>query len=124
MTRRQRLATVFEVFHERGCALLEQLWEGLSGIPGVRLFGPPPSAPRTPTLSLDRREDSRPPRSPSGWLGEGSSPLTATSTPRPWPSGSARLDDGLVRIGCACYTTENEVDRVIESLRAIARGHD
>ena len=52
MTRRQRLASVFGVLHERGCALLEQLWDGLSGIPGVRLFGPPPSAPRTPTVSL------------------------------------------------------------------------
>ena len=34
--------------------------------------------------------------------------------------GQAR--DGLVRLGCACYTTEDEVDRVVESLRAIARG--
>jgi selenocysteine lyase/cysteine desulfurase len=32
--------------------------------------------------------------------------------------------DGLVRLGCACYTTENEVDRVVESLRAIAQDHD
>ena len=34
MTRRQRLATVFDVLHERGCALLEQLWEGLGRIAG------------------------------------------------------------------------------------------
>ena len=32
--------------------------------------------------------------------------------------------DGLVRLGCACYTTENEVDRAVESLRAIAQGQD
>ena len=36
--------------------------------------------------------------------------------------GQAR--DGLVRLGCACYTSEDEVDRVVESLRAIARSHD
>lgn len=31
-------------------------------------------------------------------------------------------NDGLVRLGCACYTTEEEVARVIEAMRAIARG--
>jgi selenocysteine lyase/cysteine desulfurase len=31
-------------------------------------------------------------------------------------------DHGLVRLGCACYTTEEEVARVIERVRAIARG--
>jgi selenocysteine lyase/cysteine desulfurase len=27
------------------------------------------------------------------------------------------LKDGLVRAGCACYTTEDEVDRLIEGVR-------
>ena len=123
MTRRQRLATVFEVLHERGCALLEQLWEGLDRTPGVRLFGPPPSAPRTPTLALIVE------RLPAaevalrlarrGIFASHGNFYAQTVTER---LGQAR--DGLVRIGCACYTTEDEVDRVIESLRAIARGHD
>ena len=43
---------VFEAFHERGTALLKQLWDGLSEIEGVKLYGPPPSAPRTPTLAF------------------------------------------------------------------------
>jgi selenocysteine lyase/cysteine desulfurase len=30
-------------------------------------------------------------------------------------------NEGLVRVGCACYTTAEEVDRVIEAVRAIAR---
>ena len=29
-------------------------------------------------------------------------------------------DDGLVRIGCACYTTDDEVARVIEAVLDIA----
>jgi selenocysteine lyase/cysteine desulfurase len=29
--------------------------------------------------------------------------------------------EGLVRAGCACYTTEAEVDRLIEAVRAIGR---
>jgi selenocysteine lyase/cysteine desulfurase len=28
--------------------------------------------------------------------------------------------DGLVRAGCACYTTEEEVDRLVEGVREIA----
>ena len=28
------------------------MWHGLASLPGVRLFGPPPGRPRTPTLSF------------------------------------------------------------------------
>ena len=31
-------------------------------------------------------------------------------------------NDGLVRPGCACYTTEEEVERLIDGVRRIARG--
>ena len=30
--------------------------------------------------------------------------------------------DGVVRVGCSCYTTEEEVDRVVEGVKEIARG--
>jgi selenocysteine lyase/cysteine desulfurase len=30
------------------------------------------------------------------------------------------LKDGLVRAGCACYTTEDEVDRLIEGVRKLS----
>jgi len=123
MTRRQRLATVFQALHTRGCALLERLWEGCGCIPGVRLFGPPPGAPRTPTIALvvanvpatevairlARR----------GIFASHGDFYAQTVAER---LGQAR--DGLLRLGCACYTTENEVDRVVESLRAIAQGHE
>jgi selenocysteine lyase/cysteine desulfurase len=29
------------------------------------------------------------------------------------------LTDGLVRAGCACYTTEEEVERLIEGVREL-----
>lgn len=29
-------------------------------------------------------------------------------------------DGGLVRAGCACYTTEDEVDRLLEGVRKLA----
>ena len=30
--------------------------------------------------------------------------------------------EGLVRVGCACYTSDEEIDRLIEAVRAIALG--
>ena len=27
--------------------------------------------------------------------------------------------EGLVRVGCACYTTEGEIERLLEGVRAI-----
>lgn len=50
--RRSRLRRVFEELHERGQALTERLWSGLVAIDRVRVFGPPPSRPRTPTVSF------------------------------------------------------------------------
>jgi selenocysteine lyase/cysteine desulfurase len=30
------------------------------------------------------------------------------------------VPDGVVRVGCSCYTTESEIDRLIEGVRKIA----
>jgi selenocysteine lyase/cysteine desulfurase len=32
-----------------------------------------------------------------------------------------RLTEGLVRAGCACYTTEEEVDRLVEGVELLSR---
>jgi selenocysteine lyase/cysteine desulfurase len=31
------------------------------------------------------------------------------------------VPDGLLRVGCSCYTTESEVDRLIEGVRALRK---
>jgi selenocysteine lyase/cysteine desulfurase len=31
------------------------------------------------------------------------------------------LPDGLVRAGCACYTTQEEVDRLVDGVRGLSR---
>ena len=38
--------------HARGQRQVTRLWEGLGAIPGVTIYGPPPSRPRTSTLSF------------------------------------------------------------------------
>ena len=113
---------MFGTLHERGCTLLEQLWDGLSGIPEVRLFGPPPSAPRTPTVSLVVSGI------PSSELAAGLARrgIFASHGNFYAQTVAERLgqsDEGLLRLGCACYTDEDEVKRVVEGVRLIAGGH-
>jgi cysteine desulfurase family protein (TIGR01976 family) len=118
-SRRERLARSYAALHARGEALLRQLWDGLSRIEGVRLYGPPPGRPRTPTLSFTVRDV------PSRGVAE---QLTASgvfvsngdfyATTVVERLGHAR--DGLVRAGCACYTTAEEVERLVEGVAAIA----
>jgi cysteine desulfurase family protein (TIGR01976 family) len=119
-SRRVRLQTVFDAFHERGSALLKQLWEGLVGIKGVKLFGPPPSAPRTPTLAFTvagrQAAEVSQLLANRGIFASHGNFYALTVVER-----LGLADDGLVRLGCACYTTDEEVARVIEAVGAIAR---
>ncbi len=51
-TRRTSLAATFHELHARGSVLLKQAWEGLTAIKKVRVYGPTPDMPRTPTLAF------------------------------------------------------------------------
>ena len=118
-SRRDKLKATFDALHARGRVLLERAWTGLSSIPRVRLYGPAPDQPRVPTLSFV--VEGAPSESVVRRLAERAVFAThgdfyaATVVER---LGHAR--DGLVRAGCACYTTDDEVDRLIEGVRDIA----
>jgi cysteine desulfurase family protein (TIGR01976 family) len=119
-TRRARLAAAFDALHARGQALVERLWSGLREIPGVTLYGPPPSEPRTPTVSFTVRgapseQVARALAERAVFVSHGDFyALTAVAR-----LGQAR--DGVVRAGCVCYTTADEVDRLLDGVRALAR---
>jgi selenocysteine lyase/cysteine desulfurase len=117
-TRRDRLRTVFDVLHERGAALVERLWQGLSEIDGVHLYGPPPAEPRTPTVSFtvgDLPSEAVCRRLAGAAIFASHGDFYATTAiERLGQSGP-----GLVRIGCACYTTEEEIDRLLAAVRVI-----
>src|SRR5213596_3273062 len=51
-TWRERLELAFSQLHERGKALIEQLWNGLQEMNRVRVFGPTPDKARTPTIAF------------------------------------------------------------------------
>jgi cysteine desulfurase family protein (TIGR01976 family) len=119
LPRRERLALVSRALAERGDKLLRQLWEGLRAIPGVELYGLPPGGPRTPTVSFTRAGATA--TEIAAALGEqgifvSSGDFYATTVAR--VLGHER--DGLVRVGCAAYTTAEEIERLLEALRTLS----
>jgi len=114
--RRERLARSYAALHDMGMELVTMLWDELSRMSRVRLYGPPLSEPRTPTI---------------GFTIDG---MTAEQVVRALVERGLFLSHGdfyaatvierlgveaLVRAGCACYTTREEVERLIEGVREI-----
>ena len=119
-SRRSRLAASYAELHQRSATLTERLWNGLASINGVRLYGPPPDLPRTPTVSFTvngvaSTEVSRKLAARGLFLSHGDF-YAATVVER-----LGLGEEGLVRAGCACYTSEKEIDRLIEGVSEIAQ---
>ncbi len=119
-TRRERLATAFAALDERSNQLVRQLWDGLDEIESVKLYGPPPGEVRTPTVGFTvagvlSAEVARRLADDAVFVSNGD--FYATTAVERLGLG----DDGLVRAGCACYTTEEEVERLIDGVRVIAQ---
>jgi len=110
---RERLRNVFHETHARNTVLFTRLWNALSSMPRVTLYGPPPDATRTPTLSFTI---------------DG---CTSTDAARRFVEKGLFLShgdfyaytivqrlgvEGLIRAGCAIYTTEDEIDRLIDAV--------
>lgn len=120
-SRRARLAQVMTTLQNRGDALFAYLWEHLARIDGVTLYGPPPGTPRTATLSFRVRghisEEVARALAPRGvYVSHGD--FYATTVAR--KLGFA--DEGFVRAGCACYTTLDEIERLVDGVRALSHG--
>jgi cysteine desulfurase family protein (TIGR01976 family) len=119
-TRREKLRNAFAALHARGGALFKQMWDGLRSIEGITLYGPEPTAPRTPTVSFTLKD------LPSieitqklverGVFTSHGDFYAQTVVER-----LGKLEQGLLRAGCACYTNEEEVARLIEGVRDIAK---
>jgi selenocysteine lyase/cysteine desulfurase len=98
---------------------VNRLWRGLESIDGVRLYGPHSDQRRTPTVAFTVKDE--PADTVARWLGErgifvSSGDFYATTVVQ-----RLGLTEGLVRAGCACYTTEEEVDRLIDAVRELRR---
>jgi selenocysteine lyase/cysteine desulfurase len=98
--------------------LFTRLWNALSSMPRVTLYGPPPDSARTPTL---------------GFTIDG---CTSTDAARQFAEKGLFLShgdfyaytivqrlgvEGLIRAGCAIYTTQEEIDRLIDAVDKISK---
>ncbi len=118
-TRRERLRGAFDALHAHGSSLFARLWEGLGAIDGVTLYGPPPGAPRTPTVAFTvRGHDSEAVTCALASRGVFTSHGDFYATTVVERLGLAR--EGLVRAGAACYTIADEVDRLVEGVREVS----
>ena len=119
-TRRERLARAFDALHRRGEVLFNQLWEGLIAIDGVTMYGPPPHTPRTPTVSFTLRGHSTTAVA-RHLVGHGVYASNGDFYAKTVADRLGRGDDGFVRAGAACYTSADEVDRLVAGVREMAR---
>ena len=118
-SRRDRLVTVFGELHRRQREMFDVMWEGLSNIDGVTVYGPPPGSPRTSTVSFTvaghQSDDVARKLAERGlFLSDGDFyALTVVE----------RLGvGGLVRAGLTCYSTMEEVERLLDALRWLTGG--
>jgi cysteine desulfurase family protein (TIGR01976 family) len=118
-TRRERLGRAYAALHDEGERFSRLLWDGLSSIARVRLYGPPPPLPRTPTFafSIEGRDDEEVVRALAArGLFASHGDFYALTAVRELGAPFC----SVVRAGCACYTTDDEVRRLIEAVRGIA----
>ena len=118
LNRRELLQSAFAGLRAHSAPQVKRLWEELSKINGVRLYGPPPDVKRTPTISFVIKD------------------VTSTNVARRLAERGLfashgdfyaqtvieRLGlapEGLVRVGCACYTSDEEIERLIEAVGEI-----
>jgi len=111
--RREALAAVFGELHHRGQSLFRRLWDGLGAIRGVTRYGPGLDRPRTTTLAFTvagRTAEAVALHLAARGLFLSHGDFYAASVVE-------KLGvEALVRAGIACYTSEGEVDRLIEGV--------
>ena len=118
--RRERLRAVFAELDRRGAALVQRLLDGLAATPGVRIFGPRSPSARTPTVAFtlgDRHPDAVADALAEEAVFLSTGDFYATSVVRRYGLASR---GGLVRAGCAAYTTADEVDRLLAGVARLA----
>jgi len=114
-TRRERLARSYGLLHDEGRRFAQMLWDGLSSMPRVTLYGPPPDRPRTPTVAftVGRMSSTDVVRALAN---EGVYASHGDFYAETVIERIGLGPEGVVRAGCACYTTDAEVERLLSGL--------
>jgi cysteine desulfurase family protein (TIGR01976 family) len=117
-SRRERLERTFAALHRRGQELVERMWTGLGELPGVTRYGPPPGRPRTPTVSFTVAGRSSQ-QVATALAAEGVFVSNGDFYATTVVERLGLTAEGLVRAGCACYTTADEVDRLLAGVERV-----
>ena len=119
-SRREKLQNTFHEIHSRKMELIKLLWNGLLSIDGVRIYGQPPEGSRTPTIAFSLRninsEEISEKLVERGVFTSNGDFYASTVVEK-----LGLTEQGLVRIGCACYSTQEEIERLIEGVEMIAK---
>jgi selenocysteine lyase/cysteine desulfurase len=113
--RRARLTDAFSKLHVQAHRQVTRLWDALGAMPRLRRFGLPPNRPRTPTVGF--AIDGMSPAEAAVRLADDALFLShgdfyaLTVIER-----LGRAPDGLLRAGCACYTSDEDVERLIDAV--------
>ena len=90
----------------------------MGAIPGVTRHGPPPSRPRTPTLSFTIKgltpENAARALAKQGLFVSHGDYYASTVVER-----LGLQPDGMIRVGCSCYTDEDEIERLIAAVATL-----
>jgi cysteine desulfurase family protein (TIGR01976 family) len=116
---RDRLAAAYLALHQRTRKQFGHVWSVLGTMPGVTRYGPPADAARTPTAAFTVRG------------------VTSTDAARRLADLGLFLShgdfyahtvverlglqpEGLIRAGCACYTSDDEIERLVAGVHVLA----
>ena len=117
-TRRDALQSAFAGLRAHSSPQVRNLWDSLARIDGVRLYGPPPDLERTPTVSfiIKNVASTKVARhlAERGLFVSHGDFYAQTVIER-----LGLAPEGLVRVGCACYTSDEEIDRLIDAVKEI-----
>lgn len=117
-TRREKLQNSYAEIHSRKKELFKMLWNGLGETGGVTLFGQNPAAKRTPTIAFTVKGFDA--RNVTEKLAERG---VFTSHGDFYASTVVKKlglqNQGLVRAGIACYTSADDIERLIEGVKIL-----
>jgi selenocysteine lyase/cysteine desulfurase len=117
---RAQIVHAMTALHAREQLLFARMWDGLGALKGITRFGPPPGRPRTPTIAFTIKgltpEAAARALALQGVFVSHGDYYASTVVER-----LGLQPDGMIRAGCSCYTTEDEVDRLISGVAGLAR---
>ena len=113
------LQTGREAIHQHEATLVRRLWSGLSEVPGVRLYGPPPGPRRASLVSFDLE----------GWEPSDAAQVLDQSFDiqcrpglhcAPWAHQSlGTFPAGTIRLSPGFFNTETEVEAAVRAVRGM-----